>query len=1364
MKRQSGLMRACAVMLAILFAFPVLEAIAQKPKKVNDRWIVQLEAPPAVGYEGSHARLQAAQAGQPDSGLAATAPSITGAARLDAASAEVQAYAGWLDEQRHAVLARAGEVLGRKLEPVHVYRYLQNGFAIDLGAEEARRLAEVPGVVAVEPDQVHYLELDRGPQMIGADAVWRGDLENVDAARGENIIIGVIDSGINWEHPMFSDDPSDTGNYIYTNPLNEQLGLCSRPDVSCNEKLIGVYDYTDESNGKDLGGHGSHVAAIAAGNRRSVRLNFGGGGSNFTLSGVAPRAHIVSYKVCREEYEDDEAECLGSAIADALEQAIEDGVHVVNYSIGSDARDPWQSIGQQGTSIAELFLNLRAAGVVPVSSAGNSGNDGAGTISAPANAPWTLAVGNTTHGRLIANRAEVAGEADLAALEGTGPTLEDDLTAPVVAAEDVDSGNVLGCSSFPSGAFDDSVAVIVRGSCTFEEKVRNARRAGAVAVLVVNNLPGPPILMGGLESSAIPSFMLSNSDGIRALSAMADAPAPFASIESGVSSLISEDLSDLVAPSSSRGPAPFVPDLMKPNVVAPGSSILSAGKEREDGGESYSVLTGTSMSGPHVAGAVALVLSARPDWTVDMVVSALETTAESDPLRVNESPAGMNDRGAGRIRVDRAVNAGLYLPVTVDQFIDARPGAGGDPGQLNLAGVFSSTCTQNCEFTRTVRASRSGSWAVSSEGELDIEVEPASFSLAAGAQKELTITVSAGNINADAELDGAVVLTPSDDSMSTQYLPVGMSVAAANLPDLFSVDASGNRGRTEFDLEVLAPIEEAVYRTSSLVRPVEESLSLAQDPTPNDPYSGGAGTQTFLVDVPPNTLVLWVETRASSSQDIDLFVGFDAAGNEQAEPGEVICEGITSGVQESCRIMNPAAGTWWILVQNYQASSTHGEDFVDLEYAVLDDAEDYTLAASGPGRHPGGTLALSLAWDQPAMRRNERWLGAVGFATNDETLSDLGVVPVRIRRTGPLATEPTAIFLGETLPVVIAPGAQHDQLYFDVPHGADEVSVTVQGDSGVSADLQRMTFDEVAAAAPGTPPAGGTFEATGTGSGTGFTMTADGQPGRWYVVLENISTREALVDVTVELNESASTMSQRGLWSPRDRTIYQGIEWQRAGPGFMTWYSYDAEGLPVFYQAIGQIDPDSSVWTAPLDRISNGSGARQIYDRIGEVSLTMLAGDELVFAWRRDGFHGSEIMSPDAARTCPDTGDGRANYSGHWYSPGELVGGTTMIVTDSVQAHIRYYFDELGVGRWLLASDPETDPLNEVLELLDYRGFCPGCPERDVEIHTVGVYERSFDSESSGFEKLDFVSAEPLEHAINIEVPISKLSEPMECD
>lgn len=1343
-----------AIIAALIFAVQMPVLAEQASRVIPGSWIVELADEPTLNYRGSESAALERSGKTAARQLAATAPDVTGAGRFDADAREVRAYADYLDQRRQAVIDRASAELGRTLTPRAVYRHAFNGFAAEMSADEARALADVDGVTAVRPDMAYPLELDEGPSLIGASAFWNAD--SSDTNRGEGVVIGVIDSGINWEHVYFSDDTSDTGGYEYDNPFGEQLGECSKSSVECNDKLIGVYDFADEgTDGRDPEGegHGTHVASTAAGNPWNFQLSEIEG--TFNTSGVAPRANIISYKVCFTDHPDDEeldGKCVGSAISQALEQVIEDGVDVVNYSIGSDAPDPWAN----GLS----FLNIRNAGIVFVTSAGNSGPD-KGSISSPGNAPWTMSVGSVSHRRRIGNEAEVAGISDIFLQPGSGPELTSDITAPVIAADSV-GDEMEGCSPFPGGAFDGAVAFIIRGGCVFETKVNNAADAGAEAVLVYNHEDGGGVLtMAGLEETDIPAAMMDNEQGKQVRTAIGAMVDPQAALLAGNRVILNSDWEDRVSGFSSRGPGVGAPDVMKPNVTAPGQDILAGfvPSGSNDPETAIGLLSGTSMASPHGAGAAAILRSRHPDWTPDMVISALETTANSAPVRVGQAPASMLDRGAGRLRVDLAANVGLYLPVTTEEFENADPSTGGEPGQLNLPGVMSSGCVGTCRFTRTVRAIESGSWSVSTEGDLDIVVEPGAFSLSAGEEQELTIDVSAGDVSAGTFGDGAVVLS-SSDGLPTQRLAVGLQTMIAELPEKLSLNVDTNRGRSTLNFDEVGEMSDAVFPTSGLERPVRESFTVFQDGSPDDPYSGGGGTETFHVEVPEDSLMLYAEVVASDADDIDLFVGRDDNGDGIADESEEVCSSTSPNELEECAVSLPEAGTWWILVQNWEGSGSTGGDSVELDMVALAASGDPSLTVFGPGRHDSGPLEIPFYWDQPAMERDQRWLGAIGMSTTPDELANIGVIPVEITRS--VGHDPLAgpLFADETLPVVLSGGAKHERLYFDVPPGTDAVSFEVSGDSSVQAQLKRIDFDEISGFAPGTPPADGSALDSGNVSESGLTLSASPVPGRWFVALDNTSGQEAAVEVSVSLEADTPVLSQRGLWSPRDRLIFQGIEWQMAGLGFIVWYTYDEDGLPVYYIAINEHDEESSVWTADLNRITNSTGVRQNPEVVGKVSLTMLEDNAMIYAWRMGGSHGSELYSPDAPQTCPEVDGEEVNYNGHWYSPDNAVGGTTMIVTENVQAQVRYYYDELGIGRWIYS---DGEPLEEVLDLIDFRGFCPNCEEQEVEMETVGEYVRTFDSDSTGNETLEFISGDPLNHDIFIDVPVTKLSEPVPC-
>jgi subtilisin family serine protease len=1340
----------CVIFLAALLT---TSALARQPAMMPDRWFVELADAPTLEYRGAQAALAEGgsfPAGRP---AAATAPALTGQDRFDARAQQVVDYAAYLDRRRLDVLEDATRHLGRELQPRAVLRHVSNAFSVEMSAEEAARMADLPGVRAVHPVYLHQVLLQDGPELIGARDLAAG-FNGLPAANGEGVVIGILDSGIDWNHQYFSDDPL-LGGHEYTNPYDGALGLCTSPEVSCNNKLVGVYDFTPAgTQGEDTDGHGTHVASIAAG----VPLPGG-------FAGVAPSAHIISYKVCYESLPDDPdaSGCPHDGVLQALDQAIEDGVDVVNYSIGlSGGLNPWPN--------AQALFNLRDAGITFVAAAGNEGPD-FGSMSFPADAPWVLAVGSSTHKRRSHNAIEVAGIGSLFIQYGTGPGPQEPsiVAAPLMSADEV-AADMLACNPFPADAFADAVALVERGECNFSVKVGHAADAGALAVVVINNVPGDTVGMAGLEDTTIPAGMVTQTDGQAILAAIASAAGSLAiDMPTDLVSQIDVAWQDQISHFSSRGPSPYVPNLVKPNVVAPGQSILAGSIS---GPAATRLANGTSMASPHVAGAVAQLRQLNPDWSPNVLQSVLETTAEVETLSYLDQPANIMDRGNGRIRVDRAAHAGLYLPVTRQQFVDADPSAGGNPGDLNLAGIMVEECAGMCSVTRTVEALQAGSWTVQTTGSLGVQVSPGSFNLQAGQQQELSISISAGATPVGGLGEGRIKLVPDNADLAEQALSVAAIIAEAVLPERLSISAESNRGGDVLAVESVTMMDEALYHTSALTRPDRESFSLAQDTTPMDPFSSGAGTRTFLVDVPEEALLLLAETVASNAVDIDLFVGRDDNGNGQADEDEMVCQSTSLDELEECLIRNPEPGSWWILVQNWQASSGDAQDNVELDIAVLSAQHDgYSLVASGVGNHPGGPMDISVYFDQPDMRRDERWVGALGISSSPDVMADIGVVPIMITRTGDNEPQATALFNGQSLAVVLPPNSRHEKLFIDVPPTAYRLEVNVQGEAGVEAGLQPTVYDSLGGFAPGTPPPPPGAIVSGSGSADGIDLAVGDLfnptiPARYYVVLENTSNQERLVEVRADLIELGRQTPRFGLWSPRSRVIFQGIEWQQAGPGFMMWYSYDDNGLPVFYIAINDLDPDSSVWRGTLERVT-GNNERQSVEVVGEVTLTTLGFNLMSFAWRLNGGHGSELITPDAPQTCPEVDGERASYTGHWFSPVGPVGGTTAIVTDDGQFFVRYFFDGDGVGRWVFVSAPAGAELGDPLEVRDFRGHCPNCPQEpmtyDDNSQAVGIYGISFDSESSGNEVLDFTTSAPQNHDINLDVPIQKLSVRLTC-
>ncbi|WP_203594669.1 S8 family serine peptidase [Wenzhouxiangella limi] len=1334
------------------------QAVGQ-PDAFGSRWIVELEEAPTLEFAGQGAALEQG-AGPTLPMLEATAPAVTGRS-FDALDPSVQVYEGFLQQRQAEFMEQAQIMLGRKLAKAGSTQHVANAVILQgISGAEAQRLAELPGVRSIERESLYRLQLSDGPALIGARALAEG-VAQLPPARGEGTVVGIIDSGINWNHRAFSANPTYSGGYEYSNPFAEFLGLCDRANVPCNDKLVGVYDFTSEStDGEDTDGHGTHVAAIAAGNEWLP-----------DEGGVAPRAHIVSYRVCTEQDPDDDESgtCQGSAILQALDQAVRDGVDVVNYSIGGDPFDPWRD------GATRRGLNLLDAGIAFATSAGNSGPDQE-TVGSPAEAPWIFAVGSSTHRERNGRRVTISGVGEWFILYGTGP----DLPVPSLSNEPLRAGDAVGgtleaCEAFPAKAFNGAVALLQRGNCLFADKVDNAAAAGAIAVIMINNVGGGPIGMAGLEDSTIPAGMVSLADGEEILLALQAAGGELpVSLPTARITIFSESLGDQISGFSARGPATNVPNVMKPNVVAPGDGIRAA---YVPDSTSISRISGTSMASPHAAGSMALLRQLEPDWTPAMLYSALETTAETESVLAFGEPADIFDRGAGRIRVDRAARAGLYLPVTRSEFQAANPEFGGDPGALNLAGLINENCGQSCSFTRTVTAMRAGTWSASGEGEVGVSVTPSDFTLEPGESQELSITVTPAFFGSNELQQGAVVLTPPSLSppppggnLATQRLQVGVraSTGEVDLPALLRIDAESNEGRTNLDLGFIDDLPEAVLQTSALVRPEVEQFNLPEDPDNGDPYDGSAGTRTFLVEVGEDALALWAETVASSATDIDLYVGRDANRDGQAQAREEQCFSITPDELERCIVENPAPGTWWIVVQNWDASAA--QDSITLETAVIDAVHSDDLVVYGPGSHEAGLLAVGLSWSKPEMRRNERHLGLVSIAGGDGPADRVGSVPVVLERSRALVPETTVLVPGKTQPVVAPARGRHEAVFVDVPETAERLTIETKGDAAVDVSVRRVGFDAVRASAPETPAPAGAVLASGAAGGAPLVLSASAlTPGRYFVELDNALSEEQVVEITASLQETGTIARQIGLWSPvgtpqnRRDEIAQGITWQTAGDGFIVWYSYDEDGLPLFYLGAAPVDETSSVWSADIDTYVAADG-EQTAVRAGHVVVTMIDEDNMVFSWSVNGGQGSDIKQPVAPPTCPEVNGSSVSYTGHWYTPGRFEGGTSVVVSANSQAQIRYYYDLEGVGRWFLADDLQsTDPLAEELDVYDFRGFCPSCPPAPVSSEIVGAYARMFESENRGMETMEFVSRDPLNHRIQLELPIVKLSAPAVC-
>ncbi len=849
---------ALGLLMALVFAVaPLAQADEGTPVRPlaqgggsTATYIIRLNNPSLAAYRG----------GIP--GLAPTSPRATGAAKLDVNSPASQAYLDYLAQKRDEFLQQASELVGREIKADRVYDVVYNGLALQLTAEEAAKIATLPMVRKVQKDYMKYPLTDRGPEWIGAPSIW-GPRNSADCtadggACGEGIIIGVIDTGINDGHPSFADIGGD--GYDHTNPLGSgnYKGWCNPSDpnydssLQCNDKLIGMYDFVNDGNGpRDEEGHGSHTASTAAGNfvndaeLIAPTITF-----TRTISGVAPHANIIAYRACGPNG------CPLSALTDAINQAVADGVDVINYSIGGPSSNPWTD------DDAQAFLDAWDANIFVAASAGNSGPNEA-TIGSPADAPWLIGVGAATHDRAFANWL-----VDMTTDQGTTlPDIEGrSITsgygpAPIVYAGDY--GNPL-CKAgiWPSNEFNGEIVVCDRGEIARVDKSANVAAAGGGGMILANSAAEGNELIA--DPHSIPSVHITYNDGVKLKNWLANGDTGHTATIAGTQMDINTKYADHMAAFSSRGPDPAAPGIVKPDIIGPGVDIFAAVADDGDpsNGPDYGVYSGTSMSSPHLAGAGILMKQAHPGWNPDEIKSAIMTTSKNTGLTEADgaTPTTPFSSGAGRVALGNAKDAAMLLEETRANYDNTNPDAGGDPTTLNIASFGQGVCYRTCSWTRTVHnpTGQDMTWTGVFTGTngLTGSLSTTTLSLPANGSASFSLTVDVTGLQPGQWYFGEVMWTENSGLAPDAHFPVAVKVAASTDDRMIvkSVNLSGAANGDTLDYSVTIKNYETSDQTFSLSDPVPAGAS----------YVSGSATGGWTYDSGTNTLS-WSGTMAAAT-------------------------------------------------------------------------------------------------------------------------------------------------------------------------------------------------------------------------------------------------------------------------------------------------------------------------------------------------------------------------------------------------------------------------------------------------------------------------------------------------------------------
>jgi minor extracellular serine protease Vpr len=627
-----------------------------------------------------------------------------------------------------------------------------NAVAVQLNGTPLETIARAPMVERAEYNVLYHPNLSESYKIINASDAWTA--AGGRATAGAGIKIGDIDTGIDETHPFF--DPTGFS-FPPGFPKCDALDSDSHtPDQDCryvSEKVIVAKVFYNKAQQQGLDAqaiqdHGTHTAGIAAGvTGKTAVVN---GVSIDDMSGIAPGAWLGNYNVFPGGVLDARSE----DILNAVDAAVADGMDVLNLSLGG-------TFHGNNDLLAMGLDNAVDAGVVVAVAAGNSG-PGQGTLESPGRARKIITVGASTNQHFVGQpfTYPAGGGTTIGAAVGEFPPLPG-------ASFDLFDTHSNGCTSVDPGA-SGKLAIIDRGVCTFSTKVRNAIAAGAVGVLVINNVAGDPVAMAkdGLGGDDLPAVMIGKNEGA-ALRASGETTA---SAEATFEEFITPN-KDILAGFSSQGPT-AVDFAVKPDLTSVGVNVLSSftcvGKPETCPGDGtgWAFISGTSMSTPHIAGSAAVLLDLNPSWSPAQIKSALVNHAD---LVVKDAVTGLHDigptaQGAGRENLSVSADATTWMDpasasfgrVTVGHPTSVNITLNNPTGTDQTFGVSTTKFTPST-FGGTVPLAFNAGTLSSGDPAITI---PASVTVPANGSTTLTVTVSApqgttvqGWVNLDGELD-----------------------------------------------------------------------------------------------------------------------------------------------------------------------------------------------------------------------------------------------------------------------------------------------------------------------------------------------------------------------------------------------------------------------------------------------------------------------------------------------------------------------------------------------------------------------------------------------------------------------------------
>lgn len=877
--------------------------------------------------------------------------------RLDRDRTAVRALADRLRSRQDRVLAAVGG-------PTVLRRWTTalNGFAVRLDATQVKALRADGRVALVERNTVQRTASDAavswGLGHLGSELGGPAD-------GGKGVVVGLVDSGVWPENPAFAGLPQqDAGR---SDALPGFRGACREAERwsadDCNDKIVSARWFVagfgadriathERLSPRDVTGHGSHTASTVAG-EADVEVQIGP--QRFGSSaGTAPGARIAVYKACWAAPDPADDGCATADTVTAVDRAVADGVDVLTYAVtgSADPRD----------TVSRAFLGAEQAGVFVAAAAGN---DGPGHATVDHTAPWVTTVGAASH-HTYSGSVRVG---DGTVLPGAMVSDRRVENAPLVRGGDVAAAGsspqeATRCEtgSLDAARVDGAVVVCERGLVPRVDKSAAVAAAGGAGMVLVNTEPDSV----EADVHAVPSVHLALREAQELLALLREDDAVRVTLMPAGRRDAREPRLDV---DSARGPVPGS-EVLKPDLVAPGSSVLGAVAPSSTDGALWDLRSGTSVGAAHVAGLAALAAARHPRWDPSRIRSALTTTA--DPMA---GTGGALAEGAGHVDADELLAPGLVLESrgsTYRRFLDGEL-AGRD---LNAPSVVVSDLVGEVTVTRRVTnvGGAPGTYAARVRGVdgYDVTVRPRTVTLSPGETRRLRVTVRAtAQASVRQHATGAIELTGLRHRVR---LPVVLKASAVDAPRI--VRAELDRGRV------------TVRGRGGTGRPVRPEVAGLAGASPTGlslrpgAFPGDADTLETVVSVPSGAEAARFEVRSHNlADDLDLRV---------RRGGEVVAEATGPASSAVVTLLDPPAGDYVVEVRAARAGNGAVATGELTSWVVgAGGAGTLQLETRGTGGDPGAGFRYDVRW--PELDPTLRWLGVVRYAGSDElTLLRIG--------------------------------------------------------------------------------------------------------------------------------------------------------------------------------------------------------------------------------------------------------------------------------------------------------------------------------------------------------------------------------------